>query len=93
MDVPGPGGRPAIDAIGDIDPSAYILTLFPKYRDTAGMLPTWGTRSASCSPRANCWQRCGVPWSGWDRARPSFGAAHVTGGDAGKNVVELAARR
>ena len=42
MDVPGPGGRPAIDAIGDLDPSAYILTLFPKYRDTAGMLPYLG---------------------------------------------------
>jgi CheY-like chemotaxis protein len=42
MDVRGPDGRPAIDAIGDLDPSAYILTLFPKHRDTAGMLPYLG---------------------------------------------------
>jgi hypothetical protein len=34
--------QPAIDAIGDLDPSAYILTLFPKHRDTAGMLPYLG---------------------------------------------------
>ena len=39
IDAFAPDGRPAISAIADLDPSAQILTLFPKYRDTAGMLP------------------------------------------------------
>jgi len=37
-----PDGRPVISAIADLDPAAQILTLFPKYRDTAGMLPYVG---------------------------------------------------
>jgi|SRR5205823_12042326 len=35
-------GRPAVSAIAELDPSAQILALFPKDRDTAGMLPFIG---------------------------------------------------
>jgi CheY-like chemotaxis protein len=42
IDALAPDGGPVISAIADLDPSAQILTLFPKYRDTAGMLPYVG---------------------------------------------------
>jgi DNA-binding response OmpR family regulator len=42
VDAFAPDGRPAISAIADLDPSAPILVLFPKERDTAGMLPFLG---------------------------------------------------
>jgi hypothetical protein len=38
-DALAPRGGPAISAIADLDPSAQILALFPKERDTGGMLP------------------------------------------------------
>jgi DNA-binding NtrC family response regulator len=38
-DVLAPDGRPASSAIADVDPAAQVLALFPKERDTAGMLP------------------------------------------------------
>ena len=38
VDALAPDGTPAINAVADIDASAQILTLFPKQRDTAGML-------------------------------------------------------
>jgi len=38
IDALAPDGRPVISTIADLDPAAQILTLFPKYRDTAGML-------------------------------------------------------
>src|SRR5262245_34813327 len=37
-----PGGTSAVGAIADLDPSAPSLALFPKQRDTAGMLPYVG---------------------------------------------------
>jgi CheY-like chemotaxis protein len=42
IDALAPDGRPVISTIADLDPAAQILTLFPKYRDTAGMLPYVG---------------------------------------------------
>jgi len=39
IDAAGPTGEAAVNAIGDVDPSAQMLVLFPKHRDTAGMLP------------------------------------------------------
>jgi CheY-like chemotaxis protein len=39
IDALAPDGRPVISAIADLDPAAQILALFPKHRDTAGMLP------------------------------------------------------
>src|SRR5438874_10949423 len=42
IDALAPDGGPVISAIADLAPSAQILTLFPKYRDTAGMLPFVG---------------------------------------------------
>lgn len=39
VDVVAPDGRSAMAAINDLDPLAQILALFPKHRDTAGMLP------------------------------------------------------
>jgi len=37
VDALAPDGSPAINAITDTDPSAQLLTLFPKQRDTPGM--------------------------------------------------------
>ena len=42
IDALAPDGRPVISAIADLDPAAQILTLFPKTRDRAGMLPYVG---------------------------------------------------
>src|SRR5437868_15532217 len=39
IDAAGPTGEAAVDAIGDVDPPAQILVLFPKHRDTAGVRP------------------------------------------------------
>jgi CheY-like chemotaxis protein len=41
-DALAPDSRPAVSAVADLDPSAQILALFPKRRDTAGMLPYVG---------------------------------------------------
>jgi len=42
VDALAPDATPAIEAIADIDASAQMLTLFPKQRDNAGMLPYVG---------------------------------------------------
>jgi two-component system, chemotaxis family, chemotaxis protein CheY len=39
VDALAPDGRAATSAITNFDPSVQILALFPKHRDTAGMLP------------------------------------------------------
>lgn len=39
IDALAPGGTPANNAIADTDVSMQLLTLFPKQRDTARMLP------------------------------------------------------
>jgi CheY-like chemotaxis protein len=42
IDALDPDGAPAINAIVNVDTSAQLLTLFPKRRDTAGILPYGG---------------------------------------------------
>ena len=42
VDALAPDGSPATNAIADTDASAQLLTMFPKQRNTAGMLPIVG---------------------------------------------------